>query len=355
MANPTLDFSSLPNWPTGRVGEPYSVTVPLDLDGEVFQSIETVFPTPNWINTQLAGSDIQLSGVPNLIGTFTIGLRLYTDVHPNGYVLNVPAGGPDLTVMSANVDAIDEEQQYFGYKDMVLMPGEELSVSKNGVPDPDMTFTNADPVESVRFIVNAAGTKVGEPPSINTTPPAAQLGFGIDTFSYNADADGATPLSWFVVSGPPGFSINTVSGLCSWVPTGEGLFNARIRAENLAGHDEQDIPLDVIIVAPTWLTDPYADALVLPGMTTPVDPAPLAPGESYRYDMEVSGSPTITMTITDYGTVDPGDVNLVPLSPTRWRLEVVNNMADGNVHTLILRAENTGGSADQSINIELQM
>jgi len=355
MANPTLDFTSLPNWPTGRVGEAYSASVPLDLDGEVFQSVGTVFPTPNWLNVQQSGGNLELSGVPNLVGTFSVQLRLFTDVHPNGFILNVPAGGPDLTIMSANIDPIDEESQFFGYKDMVLMPGEELAITKNGVADPDMTFTNNDPAESVRFIVNAAGLKVGLPPTITTTPPSAQLGFGIDNFSYNADASGNSPITWALVSGPPGFSINSISGLAQWVPQGEGTWNARVRAQNLAGYAEQDITMDVIIVPPTWLTTPYADGLILPGGTVPPQPVPLAPGETYRYDIEVSGSPTITMTTSDYGTLDPVDVNLTQLTPTTWRLEVVNNMADGNIHTMIMRAENSGGFADQSMEIETQM
>jgi len=84
------------------------------------------------------------------------------------------------------------------------------------------------------------------------------------------DPRAATPITWSLVSGPPGFSIDSLTGRISWIPTAAGTFTAVIRAANwnLALEDVEDLQSINIAVA-----QPAVQMLDAVDFRTPYTPA----------------------------------------------------------------------------------
>ncbi len=104
------------------------------------------------------------------------------------------------------------------------------------------------------------------------------------TWSYDADADGSTPLTWSKVSGPAEFSIASGTGIVTWVPTTAGATAITIQATNAFGSDTQTFTIDVAPPdePPTITTSPTLTGKV---------------GELYTYDANADGSLPLTWTI----------------------------------------------------------
>lgn len=64
-------------------------------------------------------------------------------------------------------------------------------------------------------------------------------------YTYEPTASGTQPITWELLSGPPGMTIDPNTGVVSWTPTGAGSFGVQIKARNLAGGDVQSYTLNV--------------------------------------------------------------------------------------------------------------
>jgi Calcineurin-like phosphoesterase/Bacterial Ig domain/Putative Ig domain len=82
-----------------------------------------------------------------------------------------------------------------------------------------------------------------ESPKITSTPVTeASVG---QPYTYEATATGTQPITWSIVSGPSGLTIDPNTGVVSWTPNGAGSFGVQIKARNSAGGDTQGYTLVV--------------------------------------------------------------------------------------------------------------
>ena len=84
---------------------------------------------------------------------------------------------------------------------------------------------------------------VPTPPTITSTPVTTGT-VGV-AYSYQATPTGTAPITWSLVSGPTGMTINPSSGLVSWTPAAVGSYPVQIRATNTAGSNDQNYTIAV--------------------------------------------------------------------------------------------------------------
>lgn len=101
-------------------------------------------------------------------------------------------------------------------------------------------------------------------PEITSTPAtSAQLG---TPYLYDADgraaASGDAPLVWSLAGGPAGFTVQSGTGLVSWIPAAVGSFPVALRVDNAHGSDTQTFTVTV--------TEPPFPPTVLPANATPI-------------------------------------------------------------------------------------
>ncbi len=89
-------------------------------------------------------------------------------------------------------------------------------------------------------------------PMIGST--AVMDGFVGQLYSYQAQASGAPPLTWSLVSGPGWMSIDATTGRVSGTPTAAGDSAVTIQATNSAGSDTQTYTLAVSALPPQLVT-----------------------------------------------------------------------------------------------------
>ncbi|MCZ7574505.1 MAG: S8 family serine peptidase [Ardenticatenaceae bacterium] len=80
-------------------------------------------------------------------------------------------------------------------------------------------------------------------PTITSTP--VTTGIVGQPYSYQAVASGTEPITWSLVTGPAGMTIDAGTGLVSWTPTASGSFPVQIQASNAVGADAQSYTITV--------------------------------------------------------------------------------------------------------------
>lgn len=70
-------------------------------------------------------------------------------------------------------------------------------------------------------------------------------------YSYQAQATGASTITWTLTTGPTGMTIDTNTGLLNWTPSAAGNFPVQLQADNIAGTDTQAFAIDVTALAPS--------------------------------------------------------------------------------------------------------
>ncbi|MFQ5766841.1 MAG: thrombospondin type 3 repeat-containing protein, partial [Acidobacteriota bacterium] len=80
-------------------------------------------------------------------------------------------------------------------------------------------------------------------PSITSTPPAT--GVLQQTYIYQPSATGVTPITWTLLSGPPGMNVDPTTGRLTWTPTTVGSATVQLQAANASGSDTQTFSITV--------------------------------------------------------------------------------------------------------------
>jgi hypothetical protein len=111
-----------------------------------------------------------------------------------------------------------------------------------------------------------------EPKILSSPVSSARVG---ETYSYHVDAPDSPDVSFRLVHGPVGMSIDGQSGIITWVPTDQGSFDVEVAAENNQGADTQTFTITVNAAVSTDDPDDIGntpDSPVDPGGSTDPDP-----------------------------------------------------------------------------------
>jgi hypothetical protein len=151
-------------------------------------------------------------------------------------------------------------------------------------------------------------------------------------YQYDVEASGTPVPTYTLAAGPVGMTINEGTGLISWTPSVSGTAVVTVTAVNSAGSNSQNFTINV--------SEPVAEAPLI--SSTPVTKTYV--NSSYQYDVNASGSPVPTYTLTAEPagmTIDEG-TGLISWTPS----------ATGTV-VVTVTAINSAGSASQSFTLEI--
>ncbi|MCB0194001.1 MAG: putative Ig domain-containing protein [Anaerolineae bacterium] len=83
-------------------------------------------------------------------------------------------------------------------------------------------------------------------PRITSTPN--NIGYVGRAYKYQVEATGKVPMSYELVKppSPNNMTINSSTGLLSWVPSAEGVYDVSLKASNSAGTDQQSFSITVV-------------------------------------------------------------------------------------------------------------
>ncbi|HIP73409.1 MAG TPA: hypothetical protein EYH05_18670, partial [Anaerolineae bacterium] len=114
-----------------------------------------------------------------------------------------------------------------------------------------------------------------------TTDPVTTAVSG-QPYSYDADATGDPVPTYTLTTFPTGMTIDEITGQINWTAGSPGDYNVSIVAQNADGTDFQNYVLTVGTI-PLITSTPITDAVV---------------GQAYAYDVDATGSPVPTYTLT---------------------------------------------------------
>lgn len=187
--------------------------------------------------------------------------------------------------------------------------------------------------DAVRFV--SAGAS---PPSITSVAPTSAVEG--ENYSYDVESLGSTPLTFSLTTAPSGMSIDSGSGLISWVAGAAGDYPVEVEASNGEGSDTQSFTITVS----------EASSDVAPSFdSTPVTTA--TEGQAYSYDANATGSPAPSYAL-DQGpsgmSVDSGSGLVSWASPVVGSYTVIISASNGvnpddsQSFTLTVNADESG-------------
>ncbi|RME55689.1 MAG: hypothetical protein D6795_02625, partial [Deltaproteobacteria bacterium] len=171
---------------------------------------------------------------------------------------------------------------------------------------------------------------VKEPvPIIVSEPPL--VAYFDRLYEYQAEAIGQPPITWSLLQGPEGMTIDPETGKVEWTPQGfeQTLVDVEIEARNDLGTDTQAFQIEVRACEPQIVSTPVTEGAV---------------GVMYTYQAEAIGLPPITWRLVEAPegmTVDP-ETGLVEWVPEQ-----------GGIFDVQLLAENECGASPQFFAIEV--
>jgi hypothetical protein len=173
----------------------------------------------------------------------------------------------------------------------------------------DTTTTDTTTTDTTTTDTTTETTTEDIPPTITSTPVTLAT-VGIE-YSYDVDATGYPEPTFSLTNSPDSMTIDPTSGLIQWTPTVAQLGDQQVtvKAENIAGEDEKTF---TIVVeegegAPEITSTPETSIKV---------------GEQYTYDVEATGDPAPTFSLTespDGMTIDP-TTGLIEWTPANEQL-----------------------------------
>ena len=184
--------------------------------------------------------------------------------------------------------------------------------------------TNTAGTNNQSFDIDVVNTS---PPNITTT--AVVVGVKDTLYQYDVDASGAPAPTYSLTTPPAGMTINTASGMIQWTPTSVGTFPVTVVATNAVGTDSQSFNIDV--VATTSPPNITSTAVTTGTVNT-----------LYQYDVESSGAPAPTYTLT---TKPAG----MTINSTTGQIEWTPTSA--GTFSVVVVATNTAGTDNQSFDI----
>jgi len=264
--NPQIEWGIPAGFPNARAGELYAADITINLnDAEtpVAESFTKLFPTPNWLIATMVPAGLpsqkilRLSGVPDMDGQFVLSFSVHCEDDSDWYVEDPDIPAHELLILPAQYNPILLTDRLVGSKNYVLEPGDQIGIGikRIGDPsfviDPDMTWENPDVTNSWMVGIQSGGKIVGIPPAFTSTPPSVV--YINEEMVYNVTTSGTAPISYGMVSGPGGMVVQPATGRLTWVPTELGNFDARVRAANIAGVEDQNMTVSVTAI-PTVIT-----------------------------------------------------------------------------------------------------
>lgn len=169
-------------------------------------------------------------------------------------------------------------------------------------------------------------------PEITSTPPATAT-VGVP-FSYMLSAQGMTPMTFGVESGPAELAVHPGSGLVTWTPKRPGVVSVELSARNLAGSDSQSFEVRVAPMSgPVFLTEPPTEAVV---------------GAPYAYDPMVAAAGEVSWSLP---AAPEGMIIDEQTGAVRWTPDA----AQVGTQSVTLRAAEVNGDlfTDQSFSVEV--
>jgi PKD repeat protein len=165
-------------------------------------------------------------------------------------------------------------------------------------------------------------------PPVITSSPLTQAVVGV-AYIYDVEASGDPAPAFSLSTFPSGMTIDATSGLISWTPSNAGNFDVSVLASNTAGNDTQSFTISV---------QPAPSLPVItstPGIMATV-------GQDYLYDVEASGdpAPSFSLTASPPGMVIDSNTGLIQWTPT----------ASGDFPVTVV-ATNPAGSDSQSFTL----
>ncbi|MBV7327422.1 putative Ig domain-containing protein [Chloroflexi bacterium TSY] len=150
-------------------------------------------------------------------------------------------------------------------------------------------------------------------------------------YTYDVDATGTPTPTYSLTASPVGMTINATTGLISWTPNVGGTFPISVTATNAAGSDTQSYSLVVSVptTPPSITSSPVTAATV---------------GTAYTYDVDATGNPTPTYSLSTgpAGMTIDANTGLISWSPT----------VSGTVNVEVV-ATNAGGSDAQVFSVNV--
>ena len=194
-------------------------------------------------SAQIAVSTAAITRTVPLTGTATLGLPVITSALATAGTSGVPFPGYQITATN-NPTSFTASPLPVG-----LMVNATGLIS--GTPTVDatvntvITATNATGTDTETLIITIAATV-----PIITSATTATGATGVAFSGYQITATNS-PTSFSASGLPPGFSINTATGLISGTPTAGGTFNATVSATNATATGSQALTITITSVVPT--------------------------------------------------------------------------------------------------------
>ncbi len=129
--------------------------------------------------------------------------------------------------------------------------------------------------------------ELGLPPAITSTPVTTAI--GNRNYTYDVEATGTPAPIFALTTSPAGMTIDSLSGVISWIPTELGSYPVTVSATNAAGFDVQPFSITVSALAPLITSTPVTTAIG---------------GQPYEYDVEATAVPAATYFV--FGTPPAG-------------------------------------------------
>ncbi|MEW6413300.1 MAG: putative Ig domain-containing protein, partial [Candidatus Zixiibacteriota bacterium] len=268
-AGMTIDANGLVSWTPDDVGD-FGVTIEAsNVAGTAVQSFTIA----------VAGIAPSFTSSPVLTGDYGV---LYTyDADAAGY----PAPTFALTTAPAG---------------MTIDANGLVSWTPDDVGDFGVTIeaSNAYGTAVQSFTIAVAGIA----PSFTSTAPLG--GVVGELYTYDANADGYPAPTFALTTSPLGMTIDAVSGLISWTPDAEGLYDVVIEASNAFGSDVQSFTINVVAgpEAPVITSTPSTSVVV---------------NQLYSYDVEATGNPgpTFALSVAPAGMTINATTGLIEWTP----------------------------------------
>jgi PKD repeat protein len=129
-----------------------------------------------------------------------------------------------------------------------------------------------------------------------TSVPITDVNAG-DLYSYDVEATGIPQPTFSLITSPAAMTIDANTGLIQWTPTDIGDVNVTVLATNPGGSDSQSFTITIAAIPPVITSLPVTDVNA---------------GDLYSYDVEATGIPQPTFSLTTSPlamTIDPYPVD----------------------------------------------
>jgi hypothetical protein len=188
--------------------------------------------------------------------------------------------------------------------------------------------SNSNPVANVWI---SQQLNVPDTAPVFTTSPVTQL-YSWGQYSYQVLTSGNPQPTYSLSTAPAGMTIDPITGLINWFPTGNqvGNQNVTIQASNYAGSTTQSFTIS--LVAPT-----------LPATTPPQATALTA----YSFTVPSTGNPTPTFSLVS------GPAGMYMSQPSDGTVNWTPTLAQGGPQTFTVQASNYLGQFQQTYTVDV--